>query len=478
MQEYKFYLDGKFCVSARKNPVVNPATEEVFAQVYQTEPAQLIEGIKQARQAGDQWKKIAFKERAKLLREIAQAMYDNLNILAELETRQIGKPFKESLFVDISLGAQCFSYYAAMLETLEERSFDSEYGREIIRIQPYGVAGIFLPYNVPLMIFGFTCAAALAAGNALIIKPSDQANLSMLELAKYLDKLDMPKGLISVVTGKGSDIGTNLAQSPIDLISFTGSRETLQKITAASAAYPKKIICELGGNNIAAVFDDADTEDALANILAAAFMKQGQICIGTSIALVQEGVYKDFRASLVKKAGSIKSGDPFDAANGMGPLPAKVYRDELQVRITELQKKGVKVLCGGKVPEGKGWFYPATVLESSEMVYEEFFAPVLLLKSFKDKTEAEKILAANPTGLVTQLWTKDEAYAQQLASDIDCGTIWINSFVQMSPATPFGGAKQSGWGRNLGKAGFFEYSQVQHIGLGHKKSPVVGWFGV
>lgn len=478
MQEYSYYVGGEFKKSEERIDIVNPFTEEVFAQIFETSGEDLSFAIQQAKNARQKWEKVSFKERAAALREIAKVIVDNLSLLAELEVKEIGKTLKESLFVDIPLGADCFNYYASFLESLREDSFQSEFGIDIVKYESFGVCGVYLPYNVPLMLFGFSCAAALAAGNALIIKPSEYGLLSMLELARHIDKLDIPKGLISIVTGKGDAIGKYLAESDVDLISFTGSRNTLKKIVAYSANNPKKIICELGGCNITAVFSDAGQEDAIQNLLAASFMKQGQMCIGTSLVLVEDNIYQDFVNEFVRRSSQIKLGDPFDSTVGVGPLPTKKHLETICNRVAELKSKGGKILCGGKSLDRKGYFYPPTVIEVKEVIYEEFFAPVVLVKSFKNKEEAEEVLCNNPTGLVLQVWTKDMGLANYLAGSTHCGTVWINSFVQMNSATPFGGTGKSGWGRNLGKHGFFEYIQPKHIGIGFKHSPVWGWFGV
>lgn len=478
MQEYKYYVGGEFRKSKERIDIVNPFTEEVFAQIFETNGEDLSFAVQQAKNARQKWEKVSFKERAIVLREIAKVIVDNLSRLAELEVKEIGKTLKESLFVDIPLGADCFNYYASFLESLREDFFRSEFGIDLVKYEPFGVCGVYLPYNVSLMLFGFSCAAALAAGNALIIKPSEYGSLSMLELARHIDKLDIPKGLISIVTGKGDAIGKCLAESDVDLISFTGSRNTLKKVVAYSANNPKKIICELGGCNIAAVFSDAGQEDAIQNLLAASFMKQGQMCIGTSLVLVEESMYQNFVNEFVQRSAQIKLGDPFDSTVGLGPLPTKKHLEIIHNRVVELKSKGAKILCGGESLDRKGYFYPPTVIEVKEVIYEEFFAPVVLVKSFKNKEEVGELLCNNPTGLVLQLWTKDMKLANDLAGSTRCGTVWINSFVQMNSATPFGGAGKSGWGRNLGKHGFFEYIQPKHIGIGFKQSPVWGWFGV
>lgn len=475
MKEYPYYIAGEFKKSSERLIAVNPACEEEFAYFYEATLEDLELALKKAKEAQRIWQEVSFSERAKILCQINQIILENLSQLAELETKEIGKPLKESLFVDIPLGADCFNYYAGLLETLSSEKYETQSGIDIIEYQPFGTNAVFLPYNVPIMIFGFVCAASLAAGNALVIKPSELGSLSILELGNYLDKLDLPKGLINVLTGKGQTLGRALAKSKVDLISFTGGLNTLKSIIQDSCLYPKKIICELGGCNLAVVFSDADINKAQENIFSSCFIKSGQMCIGTSLILIEEEIYQRFIKEFIAKTKDLKTGDPFSPQTNLGPLISKGHLEEIDKKIKELIAKGARLLIGGEPLKQKGYFYPPTVLEVNEIIYEEFFAPVVLVKSFK-RNQIEKILEDNPAMLVLQLWTKDLSFAQDLAKKTSCGTVWINTFAQMSSQTPFGGTGLSGWGRNLGKAGFLEYCQTKHIGIGLRSTPTEGWF--
>lgn len=477
MQEYRYYIGGEFKTSREKIEVINPATEEVFAKFFEVPHNEVMDAVKKAKSAQKEWRNFSFPERARILREIARVIFENVSSLAELESREIGKCFKESLLVDIPLGAEAFNYYASFLESWEDKLIRSESGIDFIKYEPFGVAEVFLPYNVPLMIFGFSCSAALAGGNSVIVKPSEYGSLSILHLAKIMDTLDIPKGLINIVTGRGESVGRALTESEVDILSFTGSRKTLSKVISFIADRPKKIICELGGCNLNVIFSDANQEDALQNLLGSSFIKQGQMCIGTSIALIERDTYSRFVAELLKRIKSIKLGDPFDATVGIGPLATRNHLLEVDKKVKELVDRGGRLLCGGEILKREGYFYPPTVIEVEEVIYEEFFAPVILISKF-DSKGIERMIDNNPTGLVLQVWTNDLDKAQQLADKAECGTVWINTFAQMTPQLPFGGVKLSGWGRTLGKAGFFEYVQSKHIGIGFKKSPVWGWFGV
>ena len=476
MQDYEYFVAGEFRKGKEKLEVVNPFTEEQFATLNETTQEDLALALSQAQVAQREWRKASYKERANVLREISKMILDNLSELAELETREIGKPLKESLLIDVPLGADCFTYYASFLESLQERIVKTQTGLDTITYAPYGTCAVYLPYNVPLMIFGFSCAAGLAAGNALVIKPSEFGSLSVLRLMHHLNHLDVPKGLISVVTGRGQTVGESLARGDVDLISFTGSRETLKKITAASGHDPKKIICELGGSNLTVIFSDADREQAVQNVLGSSFLKQGQMCIGTSVVLLEEGLYTDFVRELLDKVSTITLGDPFLPDVGMGPLPTREHLESVRARVKALEKKGGKILFGGSPIKGKGYFYPPTIIEIDGIIFEELFAPVILIKKYTSK-EMEDLIEKNPTGLVLQIWSNNIQKAWDIANNAQAGTVWINTFGQMSSQTPFGGMKKSGWGRNLGEEGFFEYVQPKHIGIGLKKSPVDGWFG-
>lgn len=469
------YIGGEFRDKKEKILIENPATQEIFAQIPQADESDLVFCIEKAKSAQKTWQKTSFKERKQLLQGISKVILENLKNLAELETKEIGKPIKETLFVDIPLAAQCFEYYASLIENVSFPSFFNKDAFDMVEYVPFGVVGMFLPYNVPLMLFGFNAAAALAAGNAIIVKPSELGSLSLLELAKYIDELDFPEGLINIITGEGAIIGKALATSDIDMISFTGASETFKKIFE-SIKRPKKAICELSGINLAIVFSDVDLEEAAENIMASAFMKQGQMCINTSICLIEEGIYKQFLELLSKKMEKIKVGDPSSALTGMGPLRSKKHLEEVVNKVKNFKKKGAKIIKGGKALETKGYFFEPTIIEIPEMIYAECFNPILLVKKFNQE-EIETIIAQNPTGLVLQIWSKDLKKAKALAEDAQYGTVWINTFAQMDACTPFGGFKESGFGRTLGKWGLFEYLQPKHIGISFGKTQVSGWFG-
>jgi len=478
MQDYQVLIGRSLKPAPQYIEAINPATEESIARIPDCGEPLVAEALRAARQAQGAWGKAAFKERKDVLRAIAGAILENLKLLAETETKEIGKAFKESLFVDVPLAAEAFNYYASFLDTLQTAHAADKETMDMVEYMPYGVAGIFLPFNVPMMIFGFQAAATLAAGNTVVIKPSEYGSLSLLEMAAILSKLDIPEGLINIVTGRGMTAGRELARSNADILSFTGSEKTLKNVIAESAVLPKKIICELGGCNLALVFNDAVLNEAVENVVGSAFLKQGQMCIGTSIALVEDDIYDDFVGKLLYKLKGIKVGNPFDPSTGIGPLAHKERLAEMEQKVERLLQGGARLLYGGKRIATKGYFYMPTVVELDEMVYEELFFPLLAVKRFKDERELASLAADNPTGLVTQVWAHDLQKAQAWARSIESGTVWINTFAQMSPAMPFGGARRSGWGASLGPQGFFEYARAKHIGICYGKSKVSGWFGL
>ncbi len=476
MEEYMYYVGGEFRSSKNRIEVINPANEEPFAYFYESSKEDIEYAIKCAKDAYKEWRCLDFSKRGEILADISDLILENVNTLADLETREIGKIFRESLFVDIPLSQEVFKYYASFSQTFYERFDSDKTGIDIIRYEPFGVVAVLLPYNVPFMIFGFVVPAALLAGNSVIIKPSEYGSLSILEFTKHLQKLDIPAGLINVISGRGDVVGSYLCSKDVDLISFTGSRETLKKIFSRISENPKKVVCELGGCNICVVFEDADLEEAVQNVCGSAFIKQGQMCIGTTLLLVEASIYDDFMDSLVEKIEKIELGDPFDPTVGMGPLVTKDHLLAVDEKVKNILNGFGKLIYGGRADKEKGYFYKPTVVELEEILYEEFFAPVLLAKRVKE-SEIETILENNPTGLVTQIWTKDLEKAKKFEKMSRSGTVWINTFARISPKTPFGGAKESGWGRNLGKEGLFEYMFAKHVGIGFEKSPISGWFG-
>jgi acyl-CoA reductase-like NAD-dependent aldehyde dehydrogenase len=476
METYSMYICGEFRDKKERILIENPATEEIFAQMPQAEESDLALCIEKAKSAQRIWREVSFKQRKDLLLGISEVILKNLKRLAELETKEIGKPIKETLFVDIPLAAKCFEYYASLMENISSPFSLNKDTIDIIQYQPFGTVAIFLPYNVPLMIFAFNTAATLAAGNAVIVKPSEFGSLSLLELANYIDELDFPKGLINILTGEGPSIGKVLALSDVDIVSFTGSSDSFKKMFE-NIKKPKKIICETSGVNLAVVFSDALLEEAAENVIASAFMKQGQMCINTSICLIEEDIYEGFVGKLIEKTEKIKLGEPDSFLTGMGPLRSKQHLEEVVNKVAKIKGKGGRIIKGGKRATGtKGYFYEPTIIEIGEMVYEEFFNPILLIKSFKE-TEIKTLIENNPTGLVLQLWSRDLKRAKDLAMSAQYGTVWINTFAQMDASTPFGGFKESGWGRVLGKWGLFEYLQPKHIGISFGKSQVSSWFG-
>jgi acyl-CoA reductase-like NAD-dependent aldehyde dehydrogenase len=475
MKTYPMYIAGGFREKKENIAVEDPFKKEVFAQIPQADHQDLAECIEKARAAQKAWQRTPLNERADLISGVSHMILDHLKELAEIESKEIGKPIKETLFVDIPLAAHCFEYYGSLLNDFPAAlSASREDTVNMVHYHPFGVAGIFLPYNVPLMIFGFNAAAAMAAGNAVIVKLSKFGSLSLLTLAKYLHELGFPPGLINFITGEGPIIGKALAASDVDIISFTGSSDTLQEVFK-QIVRPKKLLCELSGVNISAIFADADKEEALENLLASTFMKQGQMCIGTSVALIEEDIYEEFLSVLVSKTEKIKMGDPLSSTTHMGPLRSESHLKKVMNKVEILRKKG-RVIAGGKRIERQGYFFEPTIIEIEEMIFEECFDPILLIKKCSQQ-EMEKLIEDNPTGLVLQIWTQDMKKAHALAMQAHYGTIWINTFAQMDTTTPFGGCKGSGWGRVLGTWGLFEYLQPKHIGLCLAKSQASGWFG-
>jgi acyl-CoA reductase-like NAD-dependent aldehyde dehydrogenase len=467
------YINGNFVDSNNHIDIENPYTQETFATVPDASTENLESCLKQAKQDQAEWEDTALVERKTLLLEISEIISSNLKKLAEIESTEIGKPIKETLLVDVPIASKVFEYYASILDSFNFSYSFSNSDMNMIHYKPFGIAGILLPYNVPLMIFAFNVAPALAAGNAVIVKPSEFGSLSILELANHINELNFPKGIINILTGKAETTGSLLASSDVDLLSYTGSSRNLLKMFK-NMNKPKKVITETSGINIAVVFNDAQLDEAVENVTASSFMKQGQMCINTSICLIEDDIYDVFLEKIIAKISNIRIGNPLSPLTGIGPLRSKTHLQKTMDEVENILNKGGKLLVGGN-KNIKGYFYEPTIIELDELIYEECFNPVLMVKSFK-RNDLNKYLENNPTGLVLQIWTKNLEIAKSMAIKAKYGNIWINTFAQMDPSTPFGGFKESGWGRVLGKWGLFEYLQPKNIGISFGKSKVSGWF--
>ena len=475
-----------------RQAVINPASGEVIAEVALASREDIESAIASAREAFDKggWPRISLEERKNFLFKISQGILDKAQELARLETLNTGKPIKESTFMDIPSSAKTFEYFANNLEEfLKEETKEVENARSRLMREPHGVAVLIVPWNYPFLIASWKLAQALAAGNTVILKPSSLTPLTVLELAKIIDAAGLPKGAVNIINASGDIAGELLCSDKrVDMISFTGSSEVGKKIIGYSSRNVKKLIMELGGKSAGIVLKDADLELAVNGSLCSIFLNQGQMCTAMSRILVEDDIYDRFIQEFTAKVKKIKLGDGLYYETQMGPLISQAQREKVIEYVENARKEGAELLCGGKVPENaelkNGFFFePAVftdVLPRMSIFQEEVFGPVVCINKFSDCNEAVSLANATDFALACAIWSKDTALAQKLASQINAGACWVNTYGMFYNEVPYGGFKQSGFGKELGREGFLEYARLKNIVIDQTQGakPLVNyWYG-
>ncbi len=491
--KYPLFINGEFKDTLFKQDIINPATGELLAKVSAATEKDIDGIIESARSAFDKgpWQGITLEERKNFLLKISQGILDKAGELARLETLNTGKPIKESTFMDIPSAARAFEYFADNLEkylTDERINVSGEAEGRLVR-EPQGVVLLIAPWNFPLLIASWKMAQALAAGNTVILKPSSLTPLTVLELAKIIHEAGLPKGVVNIINGSGEKLGRILcSDSRINMISFTGSNVVGKQIINYSSASVKKLIMELGGKSASIILEDADMELAVNGSLCSVFLNQGQMCTAMSRIFVEDKIYDRFIADFVEKTKRIKLGDSMDYETQMGPLISGQQRKRVLDYVGKASSCGAKILCGGKIPGNpelkKGFFFEPTVFAGvtpkMSIFKEEIFGPVVCINKFSDADEAVELANNSDFGLAASIWTQDKAKAEDLARRINAGTIWINTYGMFYPELAFGGFKQSGFGKELGKEGFLEYTRLKNIVIDTTKDakPLVNyWYG-
>lgn len=489
MEKYKLYINGNWVDTKETIKSVDPSTEEAIAEIPKADNAAVKQAISAARTAFDKgpWPNLIYQERAECLKKISDGIIENAQKLSELESADTGKTIKQTTFIDIPTAAGCFEYFSKVESELKGEQVPIPMpGISTVVREPLGVIGSIIPWNYPLIMAAWKIAPALAAGNTIVFKPSQLASLTSLELAKIIEKSGLPKGVFNIVTGQGAEIGKEIAQnSDVDMVAFTGSTEVGRQIIQLASANVKKVFLELGGKSPNIVFGDCDLEAAVGGAMSAIFMNQGQMCVAGSRLLLEDSIYDKFIELLVEKTKKLKIAPALDYASDIGPLISKEQQKKVLDYI-EIGKKEAKLLCGGNIPKQftKGYFVEPTIFDNvtnnMRIARDEIFGPVLSVIKFSGDKEAIQIANDTIYGLAAMIWTKDLLRANTVASKLRCGTVWVNTYGMFFNQTPFGGYKQSGIGRELGKDGLLEYTQAKHINIDlteNGKSLVSSWFG-
>lgn len=457
-KRYGHFIDGKFTAAKSYFGAINPATEEQIAEFGQGSAAEVDAAVKSARRGYDKyWSKMAPSERAKYLYRIARIIQEQARELAILETMNGGKPIKESRDVDLPLAAAHFFYYAGWADKLQ-------YAFGGAQVAPLGVAGQVIPWNFPLLMAAWKIAPALACGNTVVLKPAETTPLTAMKLAEIFQEADLPPGVVNFVNGDGRT-GAALVNHPdINKVAFTGSTEVGRAIQRQLAGTGKRLTLELGGKGANIVFDDAALDQAIEGIISGIFFNQGHVCCAGSRLLVQESIAEKVLSKLKIRLKSLRTGDPLDKNTDVGAINSQAQLD----RIRELVACGVaegadlyQPAC--ELPE-KGFYFPPTLFSNVAMSHriarDEIFGPVLSILTFR--TPEEAIEKANNTcyGLSAGVWTDKGSRILKMSNELKAGVVWANSFNKFDPASPFGGYKESGFGREGGKQGLLDYANL------------------
>ena len=483
--DYKNYINGKWVESksGKTFPVENPFNQKIISHVPDSDIHDVNEAVSAAKLAYSDWHKMSASERRDLMKELANKSRENANELAKTISMEMGKPFPEAID-EIDTVADFLEYYGELAR--------DEVGRivapvdrntmSLVWYESIGVIGCIIPWNYPLALMGWKLAPALAAGNTMVMKPSEITPLSILHWCSVVDSI-LPSGVINVITGYGQSAGEPIVKHPdVPVVTFTGSVATGKKIAKFAAENLKKVSLELGGKDPMIICDDADIEIAAQGASWGGFVNAGQVCTSIERVYVFENVMDQFTEAIIEEAKKVVLGDPLKKDTHIGPMASKLQQEKAIEKVNQAIKDGARLLTGGSVPENldTGYFYQPTVLDNikpnMEIITEEAFSPVLPIQKVSSIEEAIQWSNDSVYGLGCSIFTNDIDRALTAADDIKSGTVCINSPLMENIAAPFGGMKQSGIGREHGKEALDEFREAKHIFIDYKQESKDWWF--
>ena len=488
MTNYQMYIDGGFCDASDggRFDSINPATGKVWATAPAATEADVDRAVTAARRAMDEgeWSEMTATGRGRLLFELADLMAENSEHLGSIETTDSGKLAVETRGQSAYV-AEYYRYYAGLADKIQGSTLpmDKPDMHVFTTREPIGVVAGIVPWNAEMLLTATKAAPALAAGNAVVIKSSEDAPAPVLEFAKLVDRVGFPDGVFNLITGFGEPCGRALTSHPlVSRVAFTGGVDAARKVVANTAGNFAHLSLELGGKSPILVFDDADLEGAVNGAIAGNFGATGQSCVAGSRVLVQASIHDDFIRETVKRAEAVRIGDPLDESTQMGPLATEAQRDRIEAVVAESLDQGAVLHTGGRRPGGfdAGWYYEPTILgcpnQAIRSTRVELFGPVMSVIPFG--TEDEGVALANDTefGLGAGVFTRDVARAHRVAGAIRSGIVWVNTYRAISPIAPFGGFGQSGYGRESGIDAIYEYTRTKSVWINTSTQPMANPF--
>jgi betaine-aldehyde dehydrogenase len=484
-RRYPMYINGEFVESHRHAyfPVIDPSTEEIIAEVPDADETDVNRAVAAARAAFDSgpWPQTTAQDRGRVLFRLAERVRKESAQLAELEARNTGKPIVEAEY-DIADAATCFEYYGGLAtKIVGQVNPVPDNALSLSLREPIGVAAQIIPWNYPLLMAAWKLAPAIAAGCTCILKPAEQSPLTALEFAHFLADAGMPPGVVNIITGFGESAGAPLVKHPdVNKVAFTGSASVGKAIVKMAADTVKRVTLELGGKSPNIFFADADFEAAIDGALFGIFINQGEVCSAGSRILVQKPVYSKFVEAMSAKAKTIRLGAPLDRETKMGPLVSKEQFDRVR-SYQELGKKEAKLAAGGGRASvfAKGFYVEPTIFydvdNSARIAQEEIFGPVAAVIPFENEADAIRIANATPYGLAAAVWSRDIYKAFRVVKALRAGIVWVNHMQPTYVEAPWGGYKQSGFGRELGQWGIEEYLETKQVHINLNEQPI-GWY--
>jgi acyl-CoA reductase-like NAD-dependent aldehyde dehydrogenase len=450
--------------------LIEPATEQRLATIPEATPEDVDRAVRRAERAfsGGTWRTMNTRRRGQVLLRLAVAIRDHAEELAQAESRNVGKPIRDSRD-EVALAANCFEFYAGTTNKITGQTIPgSAPGMLMTLREPVGVCGIIVPWNFPIAITSWKVAPALAMGNTVVLKPAEQTPLTALRLQELALEAGLPDDVFTVVTGPGSVVGEALVRHPaVRKIAFTGSTEVGKKVARLAADDVKRVTLELGGKSADLVFDDCDFDRAVASAVSSSLGNAGQDCCARSRILVQQSIYDRFTQSVVDAFNKLRLGDPLEEATEMGPLVTSRHRERVMDYVESGKAEGATLACGGEAPRRPGWYLQPTVFLDAtpemKIIREEIFGPVVAVMPFRDEAEAVAMANASAYGLSGSIWTRDIGRALRVARGLQTGNLSINSGSSVHLEAPFGGVKQSGVGRELGLQALDHYTEWKTI---------------